>query len=128
MGPQTEALTGRPAELAPRARTRPNLPLLPLEAGGAPSPGKLWKGKRDGEAENLGITGGKMGALLIITSVHPCPGPAHTDPVHPPVLSSFLVTRTFHCSLESFRDTLSTDLVCNTDLLFLSLEGSSPTL
>lgn len=83
MGPQTEALTGRPAELAPRARTRPNLPLLPLEAGGAPSPGKLWKGKRDGEAENLGITVGKMGALLIIISVHPLPRPCSHRPGPP---------------------------------------------
>lgn len=82
MGPQTEALTGRPTELAPRARTRPNLPLLTLEAGGAPSSGKLWKRKRDGEAENLGITGGKMGAFLI-TSVHPLPRPCSHRPGPP---------------------------------------------
>lgn len=104
MGPQTEALTGRPAEVRSEARRNgcdrsrsspppalPNPPiLLSLGTGGVPSSGKLWKGNGGGEAESPGIEvedGGSSNLSVLCTT------PDHTQSVH---LSFLLMPSTFY--------------------------------
>ena len=103
MGPQTKALTGRPAEVRSEVPwngcdpsrpspppAQPNPPILPLGTGGAPNYGKLWKRNGGGEVESPGIEvddGGSSNLSVLCTT------PDHTQSVH---LSFLLMPRTFY--------------------------------
>ena len=103
VGPQTEALTGRPAEVRSEARrngcdpsrsspppAQPNPPILSLGTGGALNSGKLWKGNGGGEVESPGIEvedGGSSNLSVLCTT------PDYTQSVH---LSFLMMPRTFY--------------------------------
>ena len=99
VGPQTEALTGSVRSEARRnacdlslpspAPAQPNPPIVSLGTGGAPSSGKLWKGKGGGEVESPGTEVEDRGSSNLSFL---CTTPDHTQSAH---LSSLPMPRTF---------------------------------